>query len=803
MSVEQALLEQAPSVIAAAKAERLLRDELTKGCSPLLVAKPVSLEPVYSPMRRIGGRAGQQVESIPIPDSRRAYRRIWMSPLQSWDWNRCELFLKQLSVAQGAIGFDLIGDRHDVSAVLHCDAKDMPILEAAFRGTFESCHLSPMNASPLSGLSESQWRTARFRDYYPLPPYTHLFTQPDELNLAPCVSVLTNLMQIEPPAIGLYQVLFQPVRNNWHANVEEMLDLEFRVKLMANSIQRYSQQMPSGDLRHMAVESQIKAHNDKPFFVAAMRVAMFCGGDAAGPLLDTLTAFTGMIQHGGRPLQYVDHHDYAATLDGPCVPAIFMQGMTYRNGFLVNSNELATFVHPPPPPEPNVCSEVMPPLETLVGHPSLEHGTQLGYCAVADQKTPICIPASLRNQHTHLIGSTGTGKSTLLVHMILHDILAGEGVAVLDPHGSLVQQLLRLIPPEHADRVIHFDPGHPKWIPHWNPIAESNDRLRSRVADDLVRAFHSIVSGWGDRLEHLLRQAVLAVLYLPDGCLLDVANLLRVKSPEHRALSQRVLQAIPQGQLRSFWENDISNYGKADLAPPQHKLSKLLSAGPISLMLSQPASAFRFSEMMSHGSIFLADLSTVGTDIRKILGCFILSLLHVAALGRGTSSTTESRGFRIHCDEAHRFVTDTIEDLIAETRKFNVGLTLAHQYLSQFESSQIDAISGVGTTIVFKVDRKDATYLKKDFQNKVNENDLITLDSYQAIARIGKHIARIQTLPPPKPYPEEHAQKIIAESQRRYCQDAEVIRANLYRGGDATSAPLVIDTGEGFEYDEF
>ena len=418
----------------------------------------------------------------------------------------------------------------------------------------------------------------------------------------------------------------------------------------------------------------------------------------------------------------------------------------------------------------------------------------------------------MRNKHVHVIGRPGQGKSSVLEFMILHDINQGHGAAVLDPHGRLVQRLLQLIPPEHADRVIYLDLGDPEWVPIWNPLrcAQGVHINRSRIADELVRSFKSIVDGWGDRLEHLLRHAFFALLHLPQASLLDVANLLRQKSPESQRLRTQLMNVLTDQMARQYWAEDFDHYRSADLTPPQHKLSKLLTGETVALMLSQPESAFNFHQIMDNGQILLINFANVGPEVLEILGCFMLSLLHISALGR--NSTQSNRPFHIYCDEAHRFLTEAVEHLIAETRKFDVSLTLAHQFMTQFSIAQGDALTGVESTIMFKVNTKDAGHLIKDLQEKVRVKDLVTLQVGHAIARIGNHIVRIKTQEPLNDPAEHCAEQIIAQSRQRYCKPvAEVQRILQERSGrqaPLASPPLVLGTvpesrsAEGFAYDQ-
>lgn len=162
--------------------------------------------------------------------------------------------------------------------------------------------------------SPGEWDDAVFVEHYPPPPYSHLLTRPDEVKYSPYESLLVAMTNVPPPALGIYQAIFQPVRHDhdWHTNVEELLDLEFAIKLHSGLQlpQRHAQQAPSGDLRQMAGEAVTKAHSDKPFYALVMRVAVIGAGTYGKGLLRSLATFTSLFQHGGRPLNLLSEADY-------------------------------------------------------------------------------------------------------------------------------------------------------------------------------------------------------------------------------------------------------------------------------------------------------------------------------------------------------------------------------------------------------------------------------------------------------------------------------------------------------------
>ena len=828
MSFERALIAQAQPYMVASRLRSIICEEILKGCRPDVSRETVSLEPPFEPIWTAGNSLHKIKEphctiENPIPSEDLVRLQVWVSPEHKFDWNHSELFIKQLQATSFRVGFEVAGNRDSIVIGYLLHHIDLPIITAAFNGEFELCELTTMEKGPLNGLPSETWNETFFRDYFPPPPYSHLLTRPQELQLSTLIPLITALATIDPPAIGIYQALFQPVppNHNWHRNIEILLDIEFSEKLhnTAHSPQRYAQQSPSGDLRQMSFELEGKSHNDKPIYAAALRIAVAGAGEKSKDILSSISTFMSLFQHGGRPLGYLTEREYAGVLSAGQIQNMILLGLTYRPGFLVNSLELTGPIHIPSLSADDHRPIPIEGLELLsVRNPELLKlltGTWIGTCAYAGVSQKVCIPARLRRRHTHLIGKTGSGKSTAAEYMILEDISKGHGIAVFDPHGDMVERLLCLIPEDRVERVIYLNPSDPDWVPLWNPLERIPGQEIGRTANDMVTAIKSFVEvgGWGDRLENILRNMIFGLLHLPGGTFLDISNLLNNKSMKNEVLIHKMLKIIDNQTARQFWQHDYKGYGKNDLSPPVNKLSKLLISGPISLMLSQPENRFNFRKIMDHGDILLINLSNMGKTVRQVLGCFILSLLHLSALSRSDIPILERKEFHIYCDETQNFVTDSLNSLIEECRKYRVSLSLGHQYFSQFSTKKRDAISTVGSSIIFMVDKRDADFLSKDLQGKVKQDDLISLKIGEAYARIGRDIVKIKTRFP-LDIPDTHFRdRIIEESRRKYCKPAHEVKKWIRRSDDrwlepyAPLNPASSELSDGeieeFNYDEF
>jgi len=238
VSIEKALLAQARGPALVTKARAILRAEVIKGCQPEIAPRPISLEPVYQPMVQTTetptmGDPTEWLFETPAPLQDIVRLQVWVSPEQRCDWNRSERFLKQLYPVKRRIGLEIVGNRELIEVLLLCHCDDLPVVQTAFYGEFERCELTPARCASLAALPSGEAGPV-FQDFLPPPPYSHLLTQPDELHLSPYGPIMTGLANLDPPTLGLYQVLIQPVSpgHNWHHNVQRLLDLEFAIKLM-------------------------------------------------------------------------------------------------------------------------------------------------------------------------------------------------------------------------------------------------------------------------------------------------------------------------------------------------------------------------------------------------------------------------------------------------------------------------------------------------------------------------------------------------------------------------------------------
>ncbi|HZS09332.1 MAG TPA: type IV secretion system DNA-binding domain-containing protein [Blastocatellia bacterium] len=344
-----------------------------------------------------------------------------------------------------------------------------------------------------------------------------------------------------------------------------------------------------------------------------------------------------------------------------------------------------------------------------------------------------------RRLHTYVIGATGTGKSTLLENLIRQDLGAGRGLALLDPHGDLIEKVLRHVPAARQSDLIHFNVPDAGQSLGFNPLAAVHPSNRTLAAAGLLEVFRKLWPDfWGPRLEHILRNALLVLLDQPQATLADVLRLFDDREFRRRAAGETL-----NPQVREFWLREYEQYPARfrieAIAPIQNKVGAFLADPVLYRILTRRESAFRLRQVMDEGKILLVNLAKgrLGEDASSLLGSLIVSRLGLAALSRAGLPEEERRDFFLYVDEFEHFVTLSLSNILSEARKYRLSLVLAHQYLSQLDPRIRDAVLGnVGTVIAFRVGVNDAEVLEKEFRPEFTAADLVSRPNYHVCLRL-------------------------------------------------------------------
>ena len=328
------------------------------------------------------------------------------------------------------------------------------------------------------------------------------------------------------------------------------------------------------------------------------------------------------------------------------------------------------------------------------------------------------------------------GRFTATAEAVLR---GGEGLALLDPHGDLVERVLAAVPEARRHDLIYFNVPDVARPLGFNPLERGPPEKRPLAASGLLDVFKKIwADSWGPRLEHILRNALLALFDQPEATLADVLRLL-----DDRAFRQVAAGRVANAQVRDFWLREYESYPRnfraEAVAPIQNKIGAFLANPVLHGIVTQPRSAFDLRQVMDGGKILLVNLAKgkIGEDAASLLGALVVSRIGLAALGRADMPETERRDFYVYLDEFHSFTTLHLANMLSELRKYRVNLILAHQYLSQLDPQVRDAILGnVGTLVSFRLGLADAEILEKEFAPELHALDLVSLPNYHIYLKL-------------------------------------------------------------------
>lgn len=694
-------------------------------------------------------------------------------------WEKNEYLIRQLAGLAHCVGFEIVGNSQSITCTFLCSEKDIPKLKASLLGSFPQCALI-QEIGDLPELLE-QGEPFHCIDYYPTQSYEHTFTDYEELGQSPILNIFEILAQLPANVHGFSQCLFTPCQLDWHRRVEQLRDVRFALRMQRASqlgLRGGVQQVPSGDFRQNVHETCIKAHNDRPFFAVALRVGVI-GKEANSKQLDALQTPQRVFQYGGSQLRYLTKTAYDARLSQSVIKDMLVLGHAHRRGFLLNSKELTGLVHLASVEK--VSSLPLKYTHSFAPQTSTDDGVRVGFCDAKGTTQEVRIADMLRRRSVHALGQSGCGKTSVLLHMALQDIEQGTGLIFIDPHGDAVNDLCQRISQKHHERCIVLDPGDQENIPLWNPLLRTGDECRFQKADDMLSAFKRVFRDWGDRLGHVLRNALIGLSYLESPCLLDLYHLLRQKSVEGEKVRKAILANCDLDEpIRTFWERDfLKDYRENELAASKHKLSQLLS-GSVYLMLSQSKSEINLREIMDGNKVLLVDLSKVGSETRQVLGSFLLTLVFLIGLERSKQRSQKREPFSVFADECHQFIAvDAIEQMISEARKFNIRLCIAHQYLGQFHSRKVEALSTTGVTIAGRVNSDDAHFLSKNMSKQVNPQDLQSLNPYEFIAKIDTDVVKFRSEPLSEGC-EKLGEQLRSQSHAKYCRKNSLQKVNSH-----------------------
>jgi hypothetical protein len=347
-----------------------------------------------------------------------------------------------------------------------------------------------------------------------------------------------------------------------------------------------------------------------------------------------------------------------------------------------------------------------------------------------------------RAKHLYAIGKTGMGKSTLLENLAVQDILNGEGLCFLDPHGKSADLLLEYVPEHRIKDVIYFAPFDMEHPVSFNVMEDVGPEQRYLVASGMMSAFKKIwVDAWSARMEYILGNIMLALLEYPGSTLVAVNRMLTDKD-----FRKEVVNHISDPSVKSFWVNEYANYTEkfaAEAAPAiQNKVGQFVANPLIRNIIGQPKSSFDIRDVMDNRKILIINLSKgrVGEANANLLGSMLITKIYLGAMSRADLNEKQleaAPNFYLYVDEFQSFANESFADILSEARKYKLSLAIAHQYIEQMSDEVRAAVFGnVGTMVTYRVGAYDAEILEKEFAPYFLAEDIVALQKYQMYLKL-------------------------------------------------------------------
>ena len=647
------------------------------------------------------------------------------------------------------------------------------------------------------------------------------------MNADPINALINSLSKIKPDEGAVVQVMVRPMKDGWqeegrqkaseifqnkkHSNFKwlnpiswfaTLFELLFHGEKGVLNMDKdgvSTRTTPITDEEVKAMEEK----NSRSGFQTVIRLisAAKTKHDAHLNLVSMRGAFHQYNTKHGNELTYTHWHNTK-----PLVTNYIFRN--FRRGFnqwitktrmVLSSEELASIFHVPNArfnKYPSIAWQnfkIAPPPANIP-----TEGILLGHNIYRGEKKEIRMKREDRFRHFYVIGQTGTGKSSVLQVMIRQDLKNGDGICVIDPHGSLIEDVLPFIPRHRADDVIYFNPSDMERPLGINLLEGDTWEEKELVALDAMNIMIKLFDEetFGPRIQDYFRNGCLTLMSDPAGGALT--DIVRLFTDDDFAKVKR--QYITNPIVASFWDHQMAKTGareKQEMIPYfAAKFGQFVTNTMMRNIIGQAKSAFDFSKVMQEGKILLMNLSkgSVGEINSKLLGLIIVQKIQMAALRREKIAKKERRDFFLYIDEFQNYVTDSIESILSEARKYRLGLNIAHQYLAQINDEKKkgtnlkNAVFGnVGSMMCYKIGAQDAEEMAKEMKPVFSDQDLINIDKFKAVMKlsIDTQPSRPFSIIPCNPYTEE-GDKEAAEaykqlSRLKYGRDRDFVDREILK----------------------
>ncbi|WP_430411342.1 type IV secretory system conjugative DNA transfer family protein [Kordia sp.] len=619
-----------------------------------------------------------------------------------------------LSFSEHNISFEIIGTYDSISIQIVSSINDMVRIKSQLKAYFPLAILKPTDTDSL-GFDDN--RTIAICDFGLHNEFVRPIHIPQSFSIDPLTSIIATLDTLRTNDLVVFQMIFKGVTAPWSRDIPYAVSDGSGGSFFSDSPEMLS---------------CAKEKISQPLFSVVMRIASQGADDHRSQYLASELArsiskvsrsnFNSLIPLSNEGYDY-DFHKYN-----------LLDRISNRFGMILNSSELTTFVHYPNKTIVSSKLGIQGGMTKRVTEEYINKKYTLGINHHHGESHIVGVNDEARLRHTHIIGSTGVGKSTLIANMMIEDMKHGNGCCLFDPHGDIVEDVLLRIPEHRKDDVILIDPSNLDFPIGFNLLHATTEAEKMVLSSDLVSAFKRYATSWGDKIASVLSQAINAFLENSEGgTLIELKRFLLEDT-----FRKEFLQNVDDPSIHYYWDNEYQ-YAKRGIAPLLTRIDTFLRPKVIRYMFAQKQGV-DFKACIEQKKIILIKLSQglIGEDNSYLLGSLFLSKFNQVAQGRQQLSKEQRHPYYIYLDEFQNFMTKSITSILSGARKYGLGLILAHQELAQIDDPKIlnSVISNPYIRICFRLGDRDAKQLENGFSS-FEASDLQSLGTGQAIIRIG------------------------------------------------------------------
>ena len=549
--------------------------------------------------------------------------------------------------------------------------------------------------------------------------------------------------------------------------------------------------LPDSTYKDIA-ETQIKQKIDQQLFTTSLRFLTVTNSYSSRSTIEKgfLAALSPFTNAGYQSLKAKRHIRFKAIND---LLLWFYQHrlLNVIGNLILSTSELSDLYHLPYTSTTQTEDMVKVHSKELPAPLSVKNNSDFdvvfGKNTYANSDTNIGLTDDDRSRHVYIIGQTGSGKTTIMFHMVKDDINKGRGVAVIDPHGDLAEDLLTTVPEKRINDCIYFNPFDLRYpiginLLELTPGLKDDDLEQEKelVCESVISVFRRVFSKDENtdahRIEYILRNTIYTAFTIKDATIFTVYNLLN--DPRYQ---KSITNNLEDENLQNFWKNEFGRAGNFQVVKMVSgvtaRIGRFLFSPTAKRILEQPKSTINFDEILSSGKILICNLAEgkLGEDTSQLLGTTIIAKLQQAAMRRVRTKLIDRTPFYLFIDEFQNFATTSFTKLLSGGRKFGLRLTIAEQSTSQQEDRNVVNVilANTGTVICFRTASPiDEQLMLAQFTPYVLPGDIVNLPRYRFYMKLSavepEEPFSGETIPIVLDHDLERVQKVIETSRNNF-----------------------------------